>query len=256
MIIYLECYKVFIHVVPTFSMIEWMFLLAGIVEFVLPIGIAIYLWKKYGVSWIVFVFGAVMFGLSLVRIPLNLVVQNNLNQYFVGTALLVVGALFPSLTAGLFEEGCRFLGYKYLFRPDRRNWHNGLMYGAGHGGIEAIVLVALNHLLIFLFLQVAPGILPAGVLAQILALPAYMPWVAALERVFALCIQIGLSIVVLQCFVRGSRKYLGLAIGFHTAVDFVVILAARESIFLAEAAAGVFAVIGLYFIWKCREKTE
>lgn len=233
-----------------------MFLLAGIVEFILPIGVAIYLWKKYGVSWIVFLFGAAMFGLSLVRIPLNLAVQSSLNQYLFGTALLIVGALFPSLTAGLFEEGCRFLGYRYLFKPERRNWRNGLMYGVGHGGIEAIVLVAVNHLFMFLFIVFAPEILPAGVLAQVQALPAYMPLVAALERVFALCIQVGLSIVVLQCFVRGSRKYLGAAIAFHTAVDFVVILAVQKSIFWAEAAAGVFAVVGLYFIWKFREKTE
>ena len=49
--------------------------------------------------------------------------------------------------------------------------------------------------------------------------------------------------MVLQCFMRSSRKYLGLTIGFYTAVDFVVILAFEESIFLAEEISGVFAEI-------------
>jgi len=234
-------------------MIEWMFLLAGILELLLVIGAAFYIRKKYGVPWIFLVFGAIMFVLSLFRIPLNYVVQSSLQGYLFGTALLVVGVLFPSVTAGIFEEGCRFLGYKYFFKLEDRNWPNGLMYGAGHGGIEVILLVAANHLLLFVFLSYAPGILPANVLGEIQALPAYMPLVATLERVFVMCIQIGLSILVLQCFLRGSRKYLVYAVGLHTAVDFITLLVLEKSIFLAEVTVGIFAAIGLLLILKFRK---
>lgn len=116
--------KAFIGSILSSFMIEWIFLLAGILEVVLPVSVAIYVWKKFGISWIVFVLGAVIFLVSLVRIPLNLLVQNNLGSYFFGTSLLVVGAFFPSLTAGLFEEGFRFLGFRYLFRSDKRDWQH------------------------------------------------------------------------------------------------------------------------------------
>jgi uncharacterized membrane protein YhfC len=237
-------------------MIEWMFLLGGILSFLLPASVAFYLRKKFGVSWIFLVFGAAMFVLSLVRIPLNLFVQNSLDQYFFGTALLLVSAFFPSLTAGLFEEGCRFLGYRYLFKPDKRNWHNGLMYGTGHGGIEVLLLVTVNHLALFVILQTAPAVLPAGTLNQIQTISVYMPLVAVLERVFAMCLHVGLSILVLQCFLRGSRKYLAYAVGFHFAADFVVLLISSKSIFLSEAAVAVFAVIALYIVWKLREESS
>ena len=237
-------------------MIEWMFLLAGVIEFTLPVGLAIYLKRKFGVSWIIFFFSAILFILSLIRIPLNLFVNDALSRHFFGTSLLLVGSFFPSLTAGLFEEGFRFLGYRYLFSPSKRTWRNGLMYGTGHGGIEAILLVSLTHLFLFVFLRFAPGILPFGYTQEILALPAYMPLVATLERVLALSIQIGLSIIVLQCFVRKSLRYLGYAIGLHTAVDFVTLLLVQESIALAEAGVGAFAILSLYLIFKFREKSE
>ena len=232
---------------------EWIFLLAGIIEFMLPVGIALYVRKKFSVPWMVFFIGAFMFLLSLIRIPLNMLAQNTLDKYFFGTALIVAVALVLSLTAGLFEEGCRYLGYRYIFRPDSRDWQHGLMYGAGHGGVEAILLVSSSHILIALMLLFAPAFLPPASAAEISSMPAYMPLVATLERVFALCVQIGLSIVVLQCFVRNSRKYLVAAVGFHAALDFFVVIAVQKSVFLAEAIAFIFAVIALYFIWRFRE---
>lgn len=126
------------------------------------------------------------------------------------------------------------------------------MYGTGHGGLEAILLVSATHLLMGLLLLSAPNLLPPEIAAEIYSMPVYMPLVGTLERVFALCIQISLSIIVLQCFVRNSWQYLGYAVGFHTAVNFVSILAAQKSIVLAESVVGVFAVISLYLIWKFR----
>jgi len=46
-----------------------------------------------------------------------------------------------ALTAGLFEETGRYLGYRFWFK-DRKTWRVGLMYGAGHGGLESMLLTA------------------------------------------------------------------------------------------------------------------
>ncbi|MBU7024447.1 MAG: YhfC family intramembrane metalloprotease, partial [Theionarchaea archaeon] len=169
--------------------------------------------------------------------------------------LLVVSVLFPSATAGIFEEGCRYLGYRYLFNPERRNWSNGLMYGVGHGGSEAIIFLTLNYVILFVVLRAAPGLLPSGTLSQLTDIPAYMPFVALLERISALCIQIGLSILVLQTFLKKSLKYLGYAIGLHLTVDFLAVMLAQKSIAASEGATGAFAILGLYIIWRFREST-
>src|SRR5687768_15449301 len=47
-----------------------------------------------------------------------------------------------SFSAGLFEEGGRWLGYRWLFRPEERTWRPGIVYGLGHGGLESMVLIA------------------------------------------------------------------------------------------------------------------
>lgn len=233
-------------------MIEWSLLIAGIIEIAMPFGIALYLYKKHESPWVLFIFGAIMFMLSLLRLPLNMFVQNNLDRYFYGTTLLILSFLFPSFTAGLFEEGCRYVGYKFLFRPDSLTWKNGLLYGTGHGGAESI-LVGANSLILALFLVLIPGILPLEIVIQIQNMAAYMPFVGALERAFALSIQIGLSILVLQCFLRHTRIYLVYAIVLHTTVDFLALLANQKSFILSEAVAGIFAVISLYLIWRFKE---
>ncbi|MBU6996488.1 MAG: YhfC family intramembrane metalloprotease [Theionarchaea archaeon] len=235
---------------------EWIFLVVGIITAIIPLGIALSLNRKYKSSWILLIFGAAMFVLSLVRIPLNLGAQNIFNAYFAGTPLLVASALFPSATAGIFEEGCRYLGYRYLFNPDRRTWSNGLMYGVGHGGIEAIIFLTLNYVILFVVLRSAPGLLPPEIMSQVADVSAYMPFVALLERIFALCIQVGLSVLVLQCFLQKSFKYMGYAIGLHLIVDFLAVMLVQESIAAAEGVTGAFAVLGLYIIWRFRENTR
>jgi uncharacterized membrane protein YhfC len=235
-------------------MTEWSLLIAGIIEIAMPFGIGLYLYKKHRTPWVLFIFGATMFILSLFRLPLNMFVQNNLDRYFYGTALLILSILIPSLTAGLFEEGCRYAGYRYLFKPDTLNRKNGLLYGAGHGGAESI-LVGANSLILALFLVLFPGVLPLEVVIQIQNMAAYMPFVAVLERAFALCIQIGLSIMVLQCFLRHTRIYLVYAIVIHAAVDFLALLAYQKSFILSEAVVGIFALMGLYLIWRFKDNS-
>lgn len=43
------------------------------------------------------------------------------------------------VSAGVFEETGRWVGYRFFFKPEERVWKNALMSGAGHGGLEALV---------------------------------------------------------------------------------------------------------------------
>ena len=65
------------------------------------------------------------------------------------TTALVAGAVvermrfgpflvFAAFTAGLFEEGGRWLAFRFLVPPAERQWRTALMLGAGHGGLESM----------------------------------------------------------------------------------------------------------------------
>lgn len=47
--------------------------------------------------------------------------------------------IFLGLIAGIFETAGRFIGLRFLLGR-RQEWKNGIAYGIGHGGLEAVVL--------------------------------------------------------------------------------------------------------------------
>ena len=53
-------------------------------------------------------------------------------------------ALYGGFMAGLFEETGRYLAFSFALKKYRAKNVNALMYGAGHGGFEAVVVVGLT----------------------------------------------------------------------------------------------------------------
>ena len=53
-------------------------------------------------------------------------------------------ALYGGFMAGLFEETGRYLAFSFALKKYRAKNVNALMYGAGHGGFEAIVITGLT----------------------------------------------------------------------------------------------------------------
>jgi uncharacterized membrane protein YhfC len=85
-------------------------------------------------------------------------------------------------------------------------------------------------------------------------LPAWHSLLGGIERLFALCLQIAFSLLVLQAFVRNQLRWLGYALAFHFAVDLAAIAAAtRVGPVFAEIVAGVFAAGALVVIFRLRE---
>ena len=120
-------------------------LLNGLLMVVMPIVLGIYLVRRTGRRWrLIFAGGALFIGSQVMHIPLNLVVLNPILEQLgfaegVLTAGLLLGALLLGLSAGLFEELTRWLGLRFWLK-DARSWSSALMYGAGWGGAEAILL--------------------------------------------------------------------------------------------------------------------
>jgi len=113
------------------------------------LGIGILVSKKWGVGWGLFGVGALTFILSQVlHIPFNTYLLNPfLRKIFPqadpGSSGLLWWSVFLGLSAGAFEETARYLVLRF-WRKDVTTWEQSMMFGAGHGGVEAIIVGAIT----------------------------------------------------------------------------------------------------------------
>ncbi len=232
----------------------------------LPLLLGAWLARRYRVSWRLFLIGAVTFVLSQVgHIPFNALV---LGGRFLAPASewpLPVLAVFAGLSAGIFEEVARYLVYRFWIK-NARTWRQAVMFGAGHGGGEAIIVGALAALTTINLLALRNmdlntlGLTPE----QLTALQAQMstffeaPWYMALlgaaERVFAIIFHISAAVLVLQVFKRGNFLWLVAAILWHTILNAVslLVLDAAGAVW-TEVALGGLTLISLAIIYLLRD---
>lgn len=243
-------------------------LLNFLLMMIMPILLGWIIVRRRHVSWALFGIGAITFILAQVlHVPFNYLVTNQLLDQLAmaSTSIrLVVTAVFLGLSAALLEEGARYLTFRW-WAKDARTWGKGMMLGAGHGGAESILLGALGALNATILLGYRAGyfqgVIPgesAALVNEAIDQLAAMPWfemmLGALERVFALCIQMALSVMVLQVFARGRLRWLFVAFGWHALIDAVAVLAVGlGGIYVTEALVGLAALISLVIIVRLRE---
>ena len=244
-------------------------LLNGLLMIAMPVGLAIYLtshWKVGGRIWWI---GAATFVLSQVgHIPFNWAAGKILNQTSMirwnPTSQLIFNAVFLGLSAGIFEEGARYLAMRW-WAKETRSWRKGIMFGAGHGGAEAIIL---GLLALYAFLQLATlrnadltRLFPSNQLAlaqnQVKAYwstPWYMAMLGALERLFTIPCQIAMAVMVMQVFTRRNIGWLFAAIGYHALLDGVAVIGQKYiSPVSLEGVIGIFAVLSVTIIFLLRQ---
>jgi uncharacterized membrane protein YhfC len=226
------------------------FLAAGIMEIAIPIALGVAIWKRLNVGWRAYAVGCCMFTLSMIRLPLNQFSSMMIAMSTSGTMAWLLLRAFPSFTAGLFEEVSRFAAFRLLVKDLR--WAEGVMYGAGHGGIESILLIGLTVLTTAITLAFSPASLPPEQLQMIATLPWHFPLIGLYERLMAIVIQIGLSVMVLQCYIQKKNMYLMLAITIHFAIDFAVLALVQYGVFWAELVATLFAAV--MYLYLMRER--
>lgn len=217
--------------------------IAIVFEIVFPLVVGYFIHRRYGVRWKIFLYGALVFFLSqiITRIPLVQVAQGFLAPTLQASeTFLYVWFVVLAVTAGLFEEIGRYLGYRFLIK-ENKTWQAGLMFGAGHGGLESMLLIGglailgLVNVIVISTTNFSQMNLPPEQLAQIeaarqqiAALEWWMPLLGAYERFVTIFFHIALSILVLQTFLRKSLWWLIGAIVIHAAVDFAAIILARQ----------------------------
>jgi len=239
----------------------------------LPLGLAVVLSRRWRPSWRVFLLGAATFiGSQVLHIPFNRFLLQpmmgilGLEGASRGVSFALV-ALLLGLSAGIFEEGARYLVYR-RWLPQVRDWRGAVFYGAGHGGVESLLvgLLALYVLLQAFALRGSDlaASLPADqveLAQQQLEVYWSAPWHAALlgalERTLALIFQVSLAVMVLQSVKGRSVWWLFAAVAWHALIDGLVVFAAQVwGVYWAEFCVFCAALVSLLLLWILREPVQ
>lgn len=233
------------------------------------------------ISWLIagaigfIVFARVLeLGVHLVCI----VTDNPISRFINGNTIAFV--LYGIIMAGVFEECGRYIILKYIMKKNRTP-ENAVLYGIGHGGIE-ILAVLLPAIIIYLAVAV---LFSAGDMENALstlniteetasaALPSIQATAAfdygmmamnVIERLFAMLLHIGLTVVVYYGVVTVKKNCLLVAIILHMLMDTFPALYQRSVVPLwaVELWAGVwtgvvvFIAVNLYRKMKESSCTE
>lgn len=247
------------------------YLLAAAIEIVLPLLLGFWLVRRFHLHWVVFGYGFAVFLLSQVvtRVPAVQAISALFGKELTATPTsTILWFSVLALTAGLFEEVGRWLGYRWFFRREPRTWANALLYGTGHAACESIILVALavllalvNYVILSTMSAQTIAAMPTAQQEQIKAalgvfrgLAGWEPLLGAVERVFTLGIHLSASVLVLQAFTRRNNIWLLIAIGWHALVDFGTVLFQYtvKNAILTEVVIGLLAIVGLVIILRLR----
>ena len=231
------------------------------ISIALPVVLLIVVHKKTKARMAMAVIGAATFFLFA------MVLEQILHAVVLGvggeriTGNIWIYGLYGGLAAGLFEEVGRFVAMRFAMKK-QLNLPNALMYGVGHGGIEAILIVGLASVSnLVTSIMINAGTLEASLgaldqatkeatLTQLSALwttPSYQFFLSGIERIVAVTLHIALSVLVFQAVKLGKKRYWFLAFAIHVGVDFATVIAANYlnlvlvEVMLAVLVAGVVA---------------
>ena len=174
---------------------------------------------------------------------------------------MLANAIILGLLAGIFEETARYILFKFILK-NTRSWKEGILVGLGHGGIEALllgILAAVGFVTMIGYrsidLSTVPSI-PAEQLAlarqQVQAYwsaPWYMALMGFVERVFAICLHVSLSVMVLYAIVYRKPVWFWLALLWHAFVDAVAVYVVQQvGILAVEGFVAIFAIISVWIV--------
>jgi len=249
-------------------------LLAGMFNIIFPVilGWRIIRWR--GTTWKLFGVGVLTFiGSQILRVPLvtwltegfasGLLpeIPQNVAPFFNGIML--------GLLAGLFEETARWVGYK-LLKKHGDSLDSALTLGAGHGGVEAMIVgismfTGLISILALTSTDAALAAMPAEQAAllrqQVIdywALPWHAPLAGAVERVAAVGLHISLSMLVWMAVSRRKVILYFAAVLYHAAVNALatIALSFNLNVWFIEAALLLVSFGVLWMVYRRAKQVD
>lgn len=239
---------------------------SAVIAIGLPVFLLILVKKKLGAKILFGWYGAavfVLFALILEQL-LHSVMLNAAGDILNSNIWLY--ALYGGLAAALFEETGRFVAMKFWMGKELRK-ENAIMYGVGHGGVESILIVGvtcINNLLTsFLInsgqMEQSLASIEAGTgkelalqsLSVLWTTPGYQFFLAGVERISAIVLQICLSYLIYRAVKEGKKQFYLLAFFAHFLVDaLTVVLSNTVSIVALEIV--LLALVAVLAVWVKR----
>ncbi|MBW8011680.1 MAG: YhfC family intramembrane metalloprotease [Chloroflexi bacterium] len=247
--------------------------ISAVLMIVLPLGLGIFLAVKLKADWYIYGIGLATFiGSQVAHIPFN---QWTLMPYLEGLGLnlapgsadLAFFGIVLGLSAGIFEETARYIVYRRWLEK-ARTWKDAMMFGAGHGGMEAMFIgvLALLSFLNFFTLRNAnltAFVPPEEIEATRLAVDAFwnLPWyiqlMPLLERISAMLFHLSAALLVMQAITRRNIAWFFAAILWHTLFNAIAVFASFTwGIVPAETLIFIAGLLSLMIILALREDSE
>ncbi|MED4352805.1 YhfC family intramembrane metalloprotease [Schinkia azotoformans] len=240
-----------------------------LISLLFPIAILIFLLRKKSLSWKSFWIGALIFVIfsQVLEKLLHIAVIDPAGPSLKWTDSTAAFVAYGALAAGVFEEIGRYLAFKFLLKRNLE-YKDGLSFGLGHGGIEAIligVLGGINAIVIAnlintgMFDQTIGAALPTEQLTmiknQFLNTGFGIYVVGGLERIPAIFIHIALSLFVLLAVRENEFVYVIYAIGLHALMDVVPAMyqvGVIKNIWIIEPIIALFGIVAIIYIVKAK----
>ena len=159
--------------------------------------------------------------------------DNPVSRFINGNTAAFV--LYGTMMAGVFEECGRHIMLKYIMKKNRTR-ENAVLYGIGHGGIE-ILAVILPSMILYLAVAIlfSQGNVnealnqlkitketAAAALTSVQAAAAFdyaLMAMNVMERLLAMLLHMGLTVIVFYGVTAAKKVFLPLAILLHMAMD-------------------------------------
>ena len=247
--------------------------ISAVISIGLPVALFIFAYKKYNAKFLPLVIGAAAFIIFV--LILEQLVHSFVFKAFPLREKPFLYIIYGIAMAGIFEETARFISFKILLKRKYTGIQTSLSYGIGHGGIESVIIVGINiiaAIVISILINTGnsallTGNLQGAALVQIetqirtiLTTPPYMFLLSGLERMFAIVIQIALSVIVFySVFCKGKIWLYPLAILLHAIAD--ISAAAYQvgiitNVFAVECLVGLCAILITLFSMAVHKKLK
>jgi uncharacterized membrane protein YhfC len=237
---------------------------------VIPLALGVWAVRRWKLDWGVFGLGALTFILSqVIHIPFNQFVlaplMERLGWFNAEGWPWVMAALLLGLSAGLFEELARYLVLRRISNRVQI-WSEGVLYGLGHGGVEAIIIGSFAFYGLFQALALRGGALEGLVsvnqldtvriqLESYWGMAWYEPLWATLERLSALAFHTMAALLVLLAIRERRKLWLVAAVLVHTLFNAVALVSVKAlGIAVTEVILAGIALVFLWTVFRLRSR--
>lgn len=201
-----------------------------------PIALFLYVWIKKKTDIHPFFIGALTMLLSSFVLGSGVTRAVSGTEFAKSVTSPVWAALFTGLVTGGFEEAGRYIAMKYRMKKYRDKDQDALMYGVGHGGMNAFLIGVMGTMIMInvatavrngeaatVFGELNGGLEEAQArltLQSLINHPDYYYLFIAVERILDMILQLSLSVIVWYGIKLHKKECILYAFIFHIGVQF------------------------------------